>query len=447
MRKDTPGWSVFQRADGSWVLKYEAAPQQWKQHRLAATTERKAKQEARTWLATNRAAGTLPGVTRTVRELSAQWIKLRAASPKLATSTIRDNESQMKNHIVSRLGDIGVGDLTPAMLREFVRGHRDAVSPNTLRNIMATLSAFYDDCRAEGWVDAAENIVRHPAVLREMPTIRNQREEVVWLPLADVQLLIGDEIVQLDRRVLYAVAFTSGLRSGELFGLKWCEVELDVEVPSMSVTQALALKGDPDKWIGMAKPKTHKSQRVVPLHRAALGALRWWLDEGWELWTGRRPGPADHVFPSPHGKPWRPKGAKRIREDLRAVGRSGQSAKGNPVDFHASRRSFLTWLKEAGVDDLYRKRLAGHSDSSVTNTSYTGAELRLLRDVVNRIALEWRNARPEPPPNDPNRAMVAHQVRPHQKRDRRLYRSFKSRTKTGRYTTSPRSSVDRAAVS
>lgn len=393
MRRKEAGFSVFQRGagDGAWVLAYQLEPGQWKQKRLGFyVNEIEANRAARTWLAQQRSDGTLPAATRTVADCSQLWVKMRSANPRIAGSTVTDNNDQLKNHILPRFGETPIGKLDTGVLRAWVRELRDKVSASRCRNVVNTFSALYEDARAEGWVKTSENIVRHPAVKRELPALVSEREETVVLSLEAAQALTGDERVAVQRRLRYAFGFLTGMRDGEIAGLTWADVSLDADVPTLRVRRAHALRAVKGKHASSTDPKTSESKRTVPVHPALAEGLRWWRDEAWEAWAGTALRQEEPVFPSPRtGKAWRPKSAEDIREDLETLGLHTATEEGTPIDFHATRRSFNTWLTEAGVDKTTRDQLMGHRSKTTGERHYTGIVLRRMSVAVSCIPLRW----------------------------------------------------------
>ena len=78
------------------------------------------------------------------------------------------------------------------------------------------------------------------------------------------------ETAREDRlEALYVLAVHTGLRQGELLGLKW--EDADFEAGTLQVRRSLATaKGGPV----LAAPKTRGSRRTVKLTRGAVEALR-----------------------------------------------------------------------------------------------------------------------------------------------------------------------------
>ncbi|MFA5892255.1 MAG: tyrosine-type recombinase/integrase [Actinomycetota bacterium] len=392
-RKIKRGWSIFQRADADGkrvlVLAYQRGDASWGQHRLPDTIRGKheADRYAATWIAEQRANGKLDaplrrGESATIAELFPRWLKLREANPRLKASTVADNKSHGAAHILSTLGPVAVDTLTVPRLREWVRLIRGRVqSASAARNILATLSSFLGDCIAEGWTVLRENPGAAKPVRAELPEVT--RDDVVFLSLDHAQTLVDCAGVPVDRAVRYVLGFLTGMRDGELAGGSMADVHLDDVVPTWHVVRACQCKGEAG-YATMGTPKTRRSKRIIPLHPTAVAALRWWFDDGWPMLMGRDPKPEDPVFPSPvSGEHYRPRSADLIRDDLRSAG--APVAPG--VDFRACRRSFATWLYEAGVDEETRGRLMGHAPQSVTSDHYTATVLARLSEAVARIPL------------------------------------------------------------
>jgi integrase len=154
----------------------------------------------------------------------------------------------------------------------------------------------------------------------------------------------------------------------------------------MRIRKAVALRCENDvREVGPTK--TQGSMRDVPVHPECAKGLRAWKAVGWVEWVGRRPQLHDHLLPSEEGAPWRPRSADVLRTWLKAAG-CEDKYQGKPIDFHALRRSFATWLARAGVERAVRKILMGHLEGDVTEEHYIDRDLAMLHDAVCRIRLD-----------------------------------------------------------
>lgn len=157
-------------------------------------------------------------------------------------------------------------------------------------------------------------------------------------------------IVERDDAVL-EVLYGSGVRVGELCGLRVTDLDLD--------------RGRATVWGKGSK------QRVVPLGEPAVHALHQWLDHGRPL-LANGDSPADVVFLNRAGRALSPRDVRRLL-DRRAVG---------PTHPHALRHTFATHLLDGGADLRAVQELLGHADLATTQR-YTHVSRERLRSVYD----------------------------------------------------------------
>jgi integrase len=155
-------------------------------------------------------------------------------------------------------------------------------------------------------------------------------------------------------RPLVLLALNTGLRRGELLGLKWAGVNLPAKL--LTVTAATAKSGH---------------TRRVPLNAEAQSTL--------EAWHKRQGKPAVEalVFPG-HG------GERMTRIDT-SWGTLTKEAKLKNFRLHDCRHHFASKLVQAGVDLYTVKELLGHSEIAMTER-YSHLAPDNLRSAVEKIA-------------------------------------------------------------
>jgi integrase/recombinase XerD len=192
-----------------------------------------------------------------------------------------------------------------------------------------------------------------PAAHLEPP--RTWRSLPGVLPYEEVEALLaapdrGSAGGERDAALL-EVLYSTGLRVGELVGLRLGQVHLDGGY--------LRVMGKGAK------------ERVVPLGSEAAGALKIYLERGrTTLLVGRR---TDVVFVNRRGGPLSRQGFWKI---LRAYGRLAGIR--TPLSPHTLRHSFATHLLEHGADLRSVQLLLGHADISTTQI-YTHVNRERLR--------------------------------------------------------------------
>jgi len=152
----------------------------------------------------------------------------------------------------------------------------------------------------------------------------------------------------LDRRDLAVLEllYAAGLRVSELCGLD----RGDIDLRGRTVT--VLGKGG--------------KQRRLPVHDAAVDALRAWFDDGRDLMDG----PPEAAFVNRRGTRLGPRDVRRIL-DRRAV---------SPTHPHALRHTYATHLLDGGADLRVVQELLGHSSLATTQV-YTHVSKERLRSV------------------------------------------------------------------
>ena len=162
----------------------------------------------------------------------------------------------------------------------------------------------------------------------------------------------GDAVALRDVAVL-ELLYGSGLRVGELCGLKIADVDLRAHRVTV--------------WGKGSK------QRRVPMSVPSVDAVEAWLDHGRRhLIVPGQPAPGDVLFLNLRGRALTPRDTRRIL-DRRSV---------NPTHPHALRHTFATHLLDGGADLRAVQELLGHADLATTQL-YTHVSKERLRSVYD----------------------------------------------------------------
>jgi len=159
----------------------------------------------------------------------------------------------------------------------------------------------------------------------------------------------SDEPVDLRDLAVVELLYGSGLRVGELCGLRPADVDL---------VRAQVLV-----WGKGAK------QRLLPMSEASVRAVEAWQGRG-RVALGTDDSPADALFLNRRGRRLTPRDVRRIL-DRRAMA---------PTHPHALRHTFATHLLDGGADLRAVQELLGHEDLATTQL-YTHVSKERLRTV------------------------------------------------------------------
>ena len=216
-------------------------------------------------------------------------------------------------------------------------------------------------------------ILVNPAHDVEKPVAEAEREPILLTvpqlyELADLAPS-GDE-----RRLVLIKAFT-GLRSAELFGLRWQNVNTEAGSETMRVTEQFS------RGKQKARTKTRSSNRLHALEPNSAALLREQAAEGRHSATG-------YVFPAPEGGAWHSSNFNR------RVWQGMREGFGQPdLWLHDLRHFFVTYVRHhSGLPSSVTQQLTGHADDRI-HDHYThplpGTD-RLYRDALGPVF-----ARPE----------------------------------------------------
>jgi integrase len=179
--------------------------------------------------------------------------------------TVRDTtferyEQIVRMHIKPALGRIKLKNLTPTHVRGLYKEKLQSRSPRTVQYIHVTLHKALKQAVNDGLIPRNATEAVKPLQVR--------REEIHPLTPEQVNALLS---AARGARLgaLYMLAIHTGLRQGELLGLKWEDVNL--EEGTLQVRRTLTTtKGGPV----LSTPKTKGSRRSVRLTQSAVEALR-----------------------------------------------------------------------------------------------------------------------------------------------------------------------------
>ncbi|HZT66018.1 MAG TPA: tyrosine-type recombinase/integrase [Acidimicrobiales bacterium] len=323
------------------------------------------------------------GGNRTVTQLLDAWIEqleMLGRSPK----TIDGYRSLIRSRIKSGLGHLVLRKLRPTDLDAFYKAlTNDGLAPMTIRHAHAALSAALHQAVKWGWID------RSPAERASPPSVPHS--EVVP-PTADEIAMIVEELERRDHDLasMVFVAATTGLRRGELCGLRW----RDIDVGDGTLVVRRSISDTKSAGVAVKDPKTHRSRRIA-LDSPTVEVLREQQDRmakrAARIGVQLRPDPYIWSQDPLCAEPYRP---DRVTNAFRSVRKHLGL---EHIDFHHLRHFAATTLAGAGIDVRTIAGRLGHANPAITLRTYAH-----FLDVTDRQAaevmgkLQLRRRREEP---------------------------------------------------
>ena len=278
------------------------------------------------------------------------------ARVKLRPSTFKTSQGFLKNHIKPQIGSIQLAELTSLDLQRFYKhlldgGRVDRIeakkkpkglAPKTVRNIHQMIGSAYNLAMEQ------KLVTRNPTQGCALPKVEHKEMKTLT---ADQLSAFFQEARDSGVYELYYLDLATGLRRGELLGLKWADVDLDRGV--LKIQRAISRQNGK---VVEAPLKTKNAYRTLPLSADAISVLKM---------QKCKVGNSEWVFPSPTGGPMSPDSVLHMLQ--RVLKRAGLPR----IRFHDLRHTFATLALENGMDVKTLSAMLGHVSAVTTLDIYT----------------------------------------------------------------------------
>jgi len=345
--------SIYQRKDGRWVAAI-SDQHTGKRNSLYGKTRREVAEKLKVALHDQQQG--LPVVTEklTIAQYMARWLEA-SAQPSVKTKTFEGYESIVRVRILPRIGRLTLSKVTALDLQALYADLQQ--SGLSSRSVHHTHRVLH---RAFGQAVRWDLIPRNPCDGVTPP--KPKRSEMRIWSREQVGAFL-DATRAHPAHALYVLAVTTGMRQGELLGLRWEDVNLDRD--KLAVRRALQRQND--AGLVFVEPKTARSCRTIMLSRRAVSALRQHRARQNEQRLLAGSDWQDHglVFCNATGRPldpsWQRMGFYAALKDV------GLSA----IRFHDMRHTAATLLLTQGVHPKVVSEMLGHATITLTLDTYS----------------------------------------------------------------------------
>ena len=310
----------------------------------------------------------------------AEWLDyymLECKKPFVKPTTYVTYTVKVENHIKPAIGHYKLKALRKDIIQKFVNGLTDkGLAPATVEAIFKLLHNALETAVDDGL------IVKNVANRVRLPKVPKPKIEVLT---ADQQTIFVEKAKETYMGNMYVFDLCTGMRLGELLGLKWSDI--DFQTQQLHIMRTLSKVKDPDKpdesWhLAFGDPKTPASERTIPLHQTAVKLLMDVLEQ--QKQDKAKAGAAyednDLVFCTKLGRPQDPINMRRTF--YRICDKAGISG----LHPHCLRHTFATRGAEKQVDIRVMQRFLGHANIQETASTYTHVLGDLKRDEMQKLA-------------------------------------------------------------
>lgn len=319
----------------------------------------------------------------TLYEWLCTWLETYNGDIRMTTKVNYD--IYVHKHIKKSIGGYKLCELNTLIIQQFYidkskNGRIDGagdLSPKTLRNIHNMLH------KALNQAVYLDMIQKNPTDFAVLP--KRQKKEMRYFTVEEQQRL---QKVVRGHRLEMAVLLDlyTGMRQGELLGLTWKNVHIDLDGQSyIKITQTLNRIKNPDSssehktMLAINEPKTSHSVRTIPLlpeiaERLAMHRL------GQENYHQQNDyPPSEFVFTSTTGTPIEPRDFQR---DFKKILQKNNIRE---VNVHGIRHTYAVRAIESGMSVKTLSAILGHSSTAFTMDVYGHVTEEFKHDEISRM--------------------------------------------------------------
>jgi len=325
--------------------------------------------------------GTLTPPARTkVADFMAGW--LDAAEQRVKPRTI-ESYRWAWSHARDVIGPVRFDQFTrKTALQLFEALERGGASANTIRHVARVMQTAFEAAIAESVYNGDNGGNPFRMVATKKP--RHQVARGRALSVAEAKRFIA-AAREDDLEAAWILGLTAGLRIGEMFGLKWADVDLKkrtifVQRQAQYVvtkTREIDDAGEPvrEGKVVVVDLKTADSLRLLPIGQLAVDAMK-------RRKAAARTENSEWVFPSAkRTTPISPNNARR-RNFAETVARAKITGSLTPHDL---RHTMNSLGGAAGIGEKVRSERMGHADSTITRRVYTHTIDGQAREAATKI--------------------------------------------------------------
>ena len=364
--------SIRKRSDGRWEGRYTAGhdPDTGKAIYKNVLGKTQAEVKDKLKKAIEETAGL--DVIKAEKYTLGQWMDIwfeNYAKVKVRPSSHQTYRGYIDNHIKPHIGKIPLNKLSSLELQKFYKkllgngrvkrleskSQPKGLSAKTVRNINQVISSALDLAKEQ------KLIASNPTDACALPKV--EHKEMKTIPAEDLAKFLREARAS-GVYEMYYIELATGLRRGELLGLKWSDIDFANRVIRVQ-RQVARINGE----IMEAPLKTKNSYRNISISDDTAEVLK----------AQREKVDSEYVFPSPNGGPISPDSVNHMLQ--RVLERAGLPK----ARFHDLRHTFATIALQNGVDIKTVSGILGHYSAGFTLDTYAHVTTAAQKEAADTM--------------------------------------------------------------
>lgn len=382
----------YQRSNGTFEYKWR--DKRGNRHSIYAKTLGELREKERDVL-----KNTLDGIRTdtnnlTINDLYNRWVQLKKG---LKANTFQNYKYMYTQFAAPDFGNVHITDLKRSDVRAFYNTLADEkhLKANTIDSLHTVLHQVLELGVEDDYLryNPSDNALKE---LKRAHNSDSERKKALTIPESNLFETFLARNGQYSRwQPIFTVMLWTGMRVGEITGLRWCDIDLEEDIISVNHTLVYYDRGGLERCgYGINTPKTKAGERIIPMlpkvKEAFLKEREYQKEVGLKC-NAIVDGYTDFIFVNRFGNVQNQstlnKALRRIIRDCNyEVLDKGQK---NPVllpkfSNHSLRHTFTTRMCEAGVNIKAMQDILGHADAETTLQIYTDATKDLKKsEIIN----------------------------------------------------------------
>lgn len=280
------------------------------------------------------------------------WIE-NIKGDSIRPNTIRNYKERFDNNIKDCIGNMLISDVKPMHCQNVLNQMKDKYKTSTIYQTRVALYCIFSD--------AVENevILKNPVTKAVKYNIGKEPKKVRALTIEEQKKFL--EVAKgTSNYNQFAFLLQTGLRTGELIGLRWSDIDFEKKV--IHIQRSMEYRYSVGEW-RIGEPKSKSGYRDVPLTEEAIGILR---NQKAKLRTINIINLQfkDYVFLNRNGEPT--KNSAYDSSLFKLCNKAGIDR----FSMHVLRHTFSTRAIEGGIRPKTLQVILGHSSLAITMNLY-----------------------------------------------------------------------------
>jgi integrase len=287
--------------------------------------------------------------------------------------TFQGHETMVRCHLLPAFNKIKLKDLTVDHVQRLLNAKtKEGLSNRTVRYIRSTLQNALGQAIQNGLIirNIAQAVKVGEGKQKERRILTPQEQQAL------VKALAGER-----RGFMVYFALYTGLRRGELLGVRWSDVDMNANTLTVCQNVQRLNVDDGKSRLVIDTPKTKKSNRTITMLPEVTDKLRehFTAQSRERILAGQLWHDNDLIFCTELGKPIEPRNLQRF------INRVTDKIGIPHVNTHALRHAFATRALEQGVTLKAVSEMLGHSSIQMTADIYSHLSLEHMETEMQKM--------------------------------------------------------------